>query len=75
MEDEFDDQHGVVKFVPLNGVPTKIVIYDENKHQNQSNIDRPFEYDQLILMISGMFRIDFGFKNIRKTHFPLRKSW
>lgn len=51
-----DDQLGVTRFIPLNGVPTKILIYDEKLQQQaggQTHVETPFNYDRLILMISG----------------------
>lgn len=56
--EENDDQLGVTRFIPLNGVPTKILIYDE-KLQRESkdgqvrHVETPFNYDRLVLMISG----------------------
>ncbi|KAI2797438.1 hypothetical protein RDWZM_000296 [Blomia tropicalis] len=47
IKDGFDDPIGIIKFITINGVPTKIVIYDSNP------IEIPFDYDRLILMISG----------------------
>ena len=52
MVEQFEDQLGLIKFVPLNGVPTKIVIFDEHLNQSDS-IETPFNYERLILMISG----------------------
>lgn len=56
MAAEFEDQLGVTRFIPLNGVPTKILIYDERLRQpgaGTGTIGTPFNYDTLILMISG----------------------
>lgn len=49
IKDGFDDPIGIIKFITINGVPTKIVIYDSNPNEI------PFDYDRLILMISGKF--------------------
>ena len=55
--EENDDQLGVTRFIPLNGVPTKILIYDEKLREANGNgvrhVETPFNYDRLVLMISG----------------------
>lgn len=52
-----DDQLGVTRFIPLNGVPTKILIFDEKLREGANggvrHIETPFNYDRLVLMISG----------------------
>ena len=59
---EFEDQQGVTRFIPLNGVPTKIVIYDD-QIQSGNDIETPFNYDRLVLMISGklLIKVILGF--------------
>ncbi|KAH9391614.1 hypothetical protein TYRP_022629 [Tyrophagus putrescentiae] len=55
--EENDDQLGVTRFIPLNGVPTKILIYDEKLRELNDgqvrHVETPFNYDRLVLMISG----------------------
>ena len=72
-EQEFinNSKIGYTRFVPLNGIPTKIIIFD-TYNNNQPNVVSDssdhsttfFDYDNLILMISGKLLVaSFGAYN------------
>lgn len=42
-----------ILFVSLNGIPTKLVIFDDNNASNDLIDGRKFSENRLILMISG----------------------
>ena len=71
------NDNGVTRWIMLNKVPTKILVYDSGQcsnsgdDQNVCTNQDSFNCDRLVLMISGMSLLF----QILNTNVRIRKSW